>query len=361
MEHRILAVCFRRFVAIVARHRDVAASQNEPRLLVTRQIEARSMERGLVVALLAAIVVRGPRELPVVHILMATDTGRDLDHEDGGFAGGNVALRALHIDVLFLQREIGRLMIGHRVFGRLEPCHGMARLASPAVGARHELPAVRIGLVAIAAIAIGDLGLEVSIAMASKAGDILMFALQRILGFGMVEFRDVARPFPTRRAVTRFARLFEFAFMHIGVTGRTAVKFQTDVFRHATLAGSVTLGAFHLHVCAGQGIFRLRMVKGLRVFPVGRVVALLAVGTELPFVLVFMAGSTALRQSKIRAVNVLHLDRSPLDRTDVFCGVALVTGEAGVFSVQRKSGFCVIKLGWGRVPTHKHKLAAIMV
>ena len=55
------------------------------------------------VAILAAVLVRRTRELPVVLISMAVQTSCELNFIYGVFAGGNMALIARYVRVLPLQ------------------------------------------------------------------------------------------------------------------------------------------------------------------------------------------------------------------------------------------------------------------
>lgn len=61
---------------------------------------------------------------------------------------------------------------------------------------------MRIRPVAIATIVMGNRRLEVSAAMAREAGDLQMFALQRISCFGVIKLREKGRALPSDGVVT---------------------------------------------------------------------------------------------------------------------------------------------------------------
>lgn len=100
-------------VAIVARNGDVAAREREGGLLVLLQREAGGLERGSVMAALALIEPRRFGELPLVLVLVAVHTARKGNLETRFLAGGNVALRALHLLVRKHQRVLRFRVILH--------------------------------------------------------------------------------------------------------------------------------------------------------------------------------------------------------------------------------------------------------
>lgn len=112
----------------------------------------------------------------------------------------------------------------------------------------------------------------------------------------MVELHRRIHFFPTGGCVAGFARSLERALMRIGVAGDAGVKFDPREFHRLVRAGrEVALLAGHLGVHTCQRIFCFRMVELLGLLPVGHVVAALAIGAELPFVDVLMAGCAILR------------------------------------------------------------------
>ena len=72
-----------------------------------------------------------------------------------------------------------------------------------------------------------------------------------------------------------------------------------------------------------------------------------------------MATDAACRKPEVGAVQVFHLDRGALRRRNLFCGVALLTGQGRVFPIEREPGLGVIEiLG---VPFHQRKVFAVVV
>ena len=98
------------FVAIVTGDRGVRPSQLEACLLVHGHGESRLVEILYGMAILASISVGRGSKLMVMWVFMAIKAGREFDLVDGVLARGEMALVALHLDVLALQR-VGRSVV----------------------------------------------------------------------------------------------------------------------------------------------------------------------------------------------------------------------------------------------------------
>ena len=112
----------------------------------------------------------------------------------------------------------------------------------------------------------------------------------------MVELHRCIYFFPAGCRVTGFASSFESAFVRVSMTIGTGVKFNPSEF-HCLFGpgGKMALFTRDLGMHSRQGIFCFGMIELLRLFPVGHVVAALAVGPELAFVDVRMARRAVLR------------------------------------------------------------------
>lgn len=105
IKHRRLGLeAFTLFMTIPARHRNMAARQEETRFLVLRQGKSRRPIPVQVMAAFAGIEVRGGRELPHMLILMTVGAALELDLEQRVFPARDMALPALQCRVLPLQR-----------------------------------------------------------------------------------------------------------------------------------------------------------------------------------------------------------------------------------------------------------------
>ena len=141
--------------------------------------------------------------------------------------------------------------------------------------------------------------LEIASGVAIAAADFQMHSQERIFCFRMVELHRRIHFFPAGCRVAGFARSLESALVRIGVAGDAGVKLDPRELHRLVRAGrEVALLAGHLGVHSGQRIFCFRMVELLGLLPVGHVVAALAIGAELPFVDVLMAGRAILRKAQ---------------------------------------------------------------
>lgn len=97
VDHRRRLELTRLFVAIAARHRDVTACQDEPRLLVLRKCESGRLISVESVAALAGVEVGRSRELPGMAITVAVRAMRECDLETRLRALRDVALSAFKL------------------------------------------------------------------------------------------------------------------------------------------------------------------------------------------------------------------------------------------------------------------------
>ena len=105
------------------------------------------------------------------------------------------------------------------------------------------------------------------------------------------------------------ARSLKGPLVWIGVAVVARAKFDSGEFHGLVGAGrEVALFAGHLGVFSGQRILCFRMVELFGLFPVGHVVAALAIGAKLPFVDILVAGRAVLREAHKGGWKVLLLD-----------------------------------------------------
>ncbi len=105
-----------------------------------------------------------------------------------------------------------------------------------------ELTLVRIGPVATAAIGKGDLCLEISVHVTSRAGNWNVLPQKRIVCFGVIESKAGQQIFPTAGSVTGLAGFLEFALVRINVTRGAGVELHVLVANRT--AGRFRLVAF---------------------------------------------------------------------------------------------------------------------
>ena len=221
----------------------------------------------------------------------------------------------------------------------------MAFRALALAGARLELPLVRIDGMAIVALGKGQFFLEFAAGVTPDAAHFDVRAQQRVIRFGMVELHRGTDLLPTRRGVAGLAGSFERALVRIAVAVIAGLKFDARKLHGFLGAGrEVALFAGHLHVLSGQRIFGFGVVEILGLFPVGHIVAGLAIGAELPFVDVFMAGHAILREAHVGGRQILLFNQVAQCRKHVRRGVALLASDRRVFFHQRISCQAMIEL-----------------
>ena len=186
-------------------------------------------------------------------------------------------------------------MVFHRVRRRLPSLHGVAWEALAAAMTFRKLSIVRIGLVAVRALAENQRLLEVAVSVALFAADRRVLAFQRVLGFRVIEIlvhRLLRDSLPTRGGVAGGTCLGEAAVVRVLVAIGTQVERNTCIPRLAIRSVGVALRALHLRVETGQRIARLRVIElvaNLQLLPVFVVVTLQAVRTQTAFVVILVA------------------------------------------------------------------------
>jgi hypothetical protein len=167
--------------------------------------------------------------------------------------------------------------------------------------------------------------------------------------------------FPTTSVVAGLATLRrETPAVRIRVAVRTPVERKARISRLAVLTWGVALLAGNLHVQSGQRIACLSVIKLARnSLPGLIVVTLQTVLTKAPVVLILVTSNATCGKTEKGSAEVLELDAQALGRWDVLWSVALLTLQAGVFSLKEVTGLPVIKSF--AVPFDERKLAAIML
>jgi len=134
------------------------------------------------------------------------------------------------------------------------------------------------------------------------------------------------------------------------VTIGALVERNAHVLRLAVRPVGVALGALYLGMQASQGIAGLRVVKlgltglaDIDRLPVHKIVALQTVRSEAAFVLIFVAGNTTRRQTKIGSARVFNFDRLALLGSDAGRVMAFDTCYASMLSIEQVSRFLVIE------------------
>lgn len=216
-------LCCRRrslLMALSAGNGDMASGQDETSLPVLGQGEGGGPVAIQGVALLTAVQIRRRCELSLVFVFVAVEATGKLDLIKRFFPFGDMALRTGHAGVFGLERvSRGRVLFDPELCG-LESFHGVAGRALSTVGTLEELAAVLI-VVAIHAALESQRLLEIAAAVTLQAIHALMFAQQRVLGFGVIEALvegGGCDPFPAGGVVARLTALLgERSVMRIGV------------------------------------------------------------------------------------------------------------------------------------------------
>lgn len=311
-----------------------------------------------------AIQVRHSGKLSLVLVLVAVHAFRKLNFEKCVLALGDVALIALHLRMLALQRVGAGGVFLDRKSGRLEALHRVAGCALRSARPFDELSAVHV-LVTVRAFLESQRFLEVGFEVAQRTFDRLVLALQRVLGFGVIKFfihRLQRHALPAVRIVAGLATLLlKAALVRIGVAIVALAESQKHPARLVIRSWGVALLAGHLRVQSGQRIFRPGVIELRDVFPILEVVTLLAVLSQAAIVGILVAGSASLRNPQEGFVRVPDLNAEPLVWSDMLRAVTFVTGQAGVFSEQVVAGFAVVEAGRCWRPLDNWKIHPVML
>jgi hypothetical protein len=314
------------------------------------------------VTVLAAVLVRRTRELPVVLIFMTVQASRELNFIDGVLAGGQMALVAGNGNVFALQRVFGCVVLFHAEKGGLPSIDVMAFRALALLGTRFELAFVGVRFVTIIAISKRQLLFEISLQVAFRTADHGMLSEERVLGLGMVEFKVRQQFLPSRGGVTFLAALLEGTFVRIDMAVDTGLELHVPVTRRtAGHIGLVALLACDLDVKTRQRIAGLGVIELVGRFPIRVIVTLQAIVSELAFVHIFVARHAILRQPEERLRKIFQFDERAVIANHESRRVALFAGDASVLSFQLVAGQAMIKLFLRRLPVDQAKVHAVVI
>jgi hypothetical protein len=318
-------------VALPTRHGQVCAGQGEARLLVTSEREMCGTKFCDTVALFAAIVIGGGGELALVNIFMAIAALRLSDSKDGVFALRDMAFVALHLGMPALEWIAGRGMLFKSKCRGLEAVHRMTNGAISGSGTRLKLTAVVVGM-AIRANGMGHRRFEIALGVAFAAAYGRVLAEKGKSSLRVVETLKLRHPRPTRRAMAGLARTFETALVRIRVATGTRSERKPCVFdvRFGIRHRGVAFCASDSRVRSGELEFRRSVVESRSRPPCGRGVALCAVRTQLPSMLILMASDTRTAESQISVIQVLYLNSYTRGGQDLSSVMTLLTAQSSV-------------------------------
>lgn len=222
-----------------------------------------------------------------------------------------MAFFARRFAVLVYQSEVRARMSRGRKGRGLESSHLVAGSALASIGVPRELAQVIILLVAIHALGMGHSRFIIAVQMARLAGQAFVLSLEGILRCGMVEDRRYLYRLPVLRRMALVAGLSEGPLVRIVVAGRAVLECNLLIPGISFRIGFHFEMAFltnHLCVRPGEGESRLLVVEPGRILPTFRVVTTLAVGRQLPMVLVGVAANAFWRNPQVGSGEILYLD-----------------------------------------------------
>lgn len=201
--------------------------------------------------------------------------------------------------------------------------------------------------------------------MTGQAPDLQMLANQREVRLRMVEGRHETGHLPTRRTVTGLAPLLELALVRIHVT-RTALGIgDSRVARLAICSSRVAFLAGHVLMQARQWEMCLRMVEAMRVdlgaLPVRGRMALSAVGSKAPLVLVLVTRDATRRKTKPGLAEIFARQKRAPRFNYVRGLMAGTAAHARVFAVQYVACLRMIESLRRRVPVQQCEILAVVV
>ena len=161
---------------------------------------------------------------------------------------------------------------------------------------------------AVRAILMRNFLFEVPSQVALAATHAGMFAEQRKVGLGVIKSRGGLRVMPTAGIVAGLACVGKRAAMRIGVARAAFLESEPNVFDKLRRFGcrGMAFHAGHKRVRTGKRVARLRVIESRRSLPLRIGVALQAVRSQLPAMLVPMAAQAVARQPQKRPLQVLH-------------------------------------------------------
>lgn len=191
-----------------------------------------------------------------------------------------------------------------------------------------------------------------------------MFALQRELGFGVVE--RAARHLHTLPAfgvVAGLAAGRKRPVMRVLVAAAAGLKvdsFVLDDFR-VRLCRLMALRAFDASVLPGQREMRHRMIECFYGFPVVVIVAGLAFGAQLAFVMVLMTREAGRVQAFERPRQIVNHDDFSVCHGDVLRVMALFAFQLRVLAEEHITGLLMIEFIFGGIPLEDAEVLAVVL
>ena len=161
--------------------------------------------------------------------------------------------------------------------------------------------------------------------------------------------------------------LLEFTLVRVGVAGGAGRKGKPEISRLPVRSSSVALLATNVQVLPRERIARFRVVEILLidpgVLPVGRIVALRAVGPEPALVLVLMTCGALRRQAEIGLAQVLLrlCQKTSRRRWNIFRLMTLAAAYADMLPIQHVAGLGVIESFWSRVPVQEGEVLPVVI
>lgn len=232
-----------------------------------------------------------------------------------------------------------RLPVEHRGF---ESVYVVARTAIRAGGTSHELVAMRVFVTILAAV-VRDRCVKIHVLVTPEAGDFCMFAVQSKLRLLVTEAGARFGSLPCCCVVTTLApaaklRLLKRSAVRILVAGLTALEVHTlELQARLPRLRPVTLHAGHGLMAAREDKFCAGMVKPGCGLPSIQRVALSAVGSHLPPMLILMARDAFPFQAEVGVIAVLYFDLIQSPWRNLLRVVARGAFERRVLALQHES------------------------
>ncbi len=102
------------------------------------------------------------------------------------------------------------------------------------------------------------------------------------------------------------------------------------------------------------------MVELGYVFPILKIVTLLAVRSEAAVVLIFVAGGAGLWDAEKSSVAIAHLNTEAFRGRNMIGSVAAITGQTCMFALEDVAGFTVVETCRSGRPLNEREVLAVM-